>query len=85
MERSPLSHDTSLEADRVRIAILQRMTPHERAARFFEFSRQRGRLLEEGVRRRHPEYTASQVKLAVARLMLGRELCLEVYGRDIEP
>jgi hypothetical protein len=37
------------------------------------------RMVVEGVRQRHAEYSADQVRLAVARLSLGEELFAKVY------
>jgi len=36
-----------------------------------------------GVRRRHPEYTDEQVRLALIRMRLGERLFHEVYGETL--
>ncbi len=36
-------------------------------------------LLEDGIRRRHPEYTSDELRLAFLRLWLGPELFREAY------
>jgi hypothetical protein len=37
---------------------------------------------EDGVRRRHPEYTERQVQLAVIRLRYGEELFLQAFPNE---
>jgi len=85
-ERSPLSADTSLEAARVYFATLRRLGPEGRW-RLFQLLQERQQwLAEAGVRYRHPDYDAAQVRRAVIRLRLGAELFRRVYpGEEVQP
>jgi hypothetical protein len=61
------------------------MGPERRLQAGIDLAQTCRKLLETGVRMRHPEYNANQVKLAVMRLQLGEELFLKVYpeGKDV--
>ncbi|MBI1899596.1 MAG: hypothetical protein HYS13_00600 [Planctomycetia bacterium] len=86
MAQNSIPGDTTLEAARVQLEIFRRMTPEERSRLASELTAAVRRLAAEGVRARHPEYTADQVRLAEIRLWLGDELFHEVYpGVDVEP
>jgi len=60
--------------------IYRRMSGRKRLELAFQMGNSLRRLSAEGVRSRHPEYTAEQVKLAVIRLTLGDVLFRQVYG-----
>jgi hypothetical protein len=66
--------DTTLDAARVYFATLKKLGPERRAQMAVELTRSMRRGVEAGVRMRHPEYTADEVRLAVLRLMVGDEL-----------
>ena len=74
-----IPRDTTAEAHRVQIDILRRMTPEKRLGKGFELMQASRALLETGVRQRHPEYTDTEVHLAVIRLQLPEELFLHAY------
>ena len=80
-------HDTTAEAYRIQIEIYRKMSPQERLRRGIELTELSHRLLAEGVRHRHPEYTDDEVRLAAIRLRLPEELFLKVYphAKHIRP
>jgi hypothetical protein len=81
-----LPADTTLEAARIQHGIHRRMPPEQRLRQAFAMSEVARELSAAGVRARHPDYTERQVKLAVIRLMLGKELFRRVYpGEDVVP
>jgi hypothetical protein len=69
------------------VDIFRRMGPARRLQTGVELSRTCRALLAEGVRKRHPEYDDSQIRLAVIRLMLPEDLFLKAYPNagDIRP
>jgi hypothetical protein len=77
--------DTSDEAEQMQVEIFRRMGPERRLQAGIDLAQTCRKLLETGVRVRHPEFNANQVKLAVIRLQLGEELFLKVYpeGKDV--
>jgi hypothetical protein len=78
--------DTSLEALRVQSEILRAIGIEGRAKVLFDLNAQARALCEAGVRKRHPEYTDDQIRLARIRLTLGDELFRKVYpGVELEP
>lgn len=81
------SFDTSPEADQLQIEIFRRMGPEKRLEAGIALSHTCRKLLEAGVRRRHPEYGEEEIRLAVIRLTLPEDLFLAVYpdARDIRP
>ena len=79
--------DTLRQAERVQIERFRKTTPEQRlqlGAKLTQIHRNR---LAIGVRRRHPEYDAEQVRLAVIRLTIPEELFLAAYphAKDIAP
>ncbi|MFA4836037.1 MAG: hypothetical protein WC749_08225 [Dehalococcoidia bacterium] len=79
--------DTLPEAERIQIQCLRRMGPGKRLETSLELCRLERKLLEAGIRHRHPEYSDEQVRLALIRIILPQELFDIVYpqGRDIRP
>ncbi len=71
--------DTDKRIDDLQMKLLRTMTPEQRLHLGFQLSRMSRRLQEEGVRRRHPDYSEEQVRLAVARVNLGEELFRKAY------
>lgn len=60
------------------------MTPEERLAVAAEMSDALRRLVESGVRSRHPDATATQVRAWMAETLLGPELAAEFRRRQAE-
>src|SRR5207302_7484722 len=68
------AHDSRPEAPLAHFAVLRRMGPAGRARRGAELTETMRRILADGIRYRHPEYTEEQVWQAVLRRVLGEEL-----------
>lgn len=54
------------------------MAPSDRVAAAIEMSESVRSLAEAGIRQRHPEYSAEQVREALVEIMLGAELAARV-------
>ena len=85
MRPTLLPADTSLDAAKVYYAVLRRLGPEGRASKLVEIHETLGEVCAAGVRHRHPDYTPEQVRLALIRLRLGRELFQRAYGFDVRP
>lgn len=71
--------DTSQKAEEIQIEILKKLGPEKRlelALKLFETEK---KLLMEGIKKRHPDYTEKEVKFALIRLFLGDNLFSKVY------
>lgn len=81
------ARDTSVEADAVQIDAYRRMTPGARLRVALELTELSRRLVSAGVRRRHPEYSDEEVRLAAIRLWLGEALYRQAYPgcAELEP
>ena len=81
------ARDTSPEAASVQLDAYRRMSPAARLRVGLELTAVSRRLLADGVRRRHPEYSDEQVRLAFLRLWLGADLFRAAYAGmpDLEP
>lgn len=79
--------DTTPEIERLQIDCLRQKSPSERLKLALELTQATRRLLAVGVRYRHPEYDAEQVRLAVIRLMIPEKLFLAAYpyAKDLQP
>jgi hypothetical protein len=66
--------DTTLEAARKEFEILRRFGPQVCARMAFEMSDNLRRIVEAGVRHRHPEFDQEEIQLEVLRLMIGDKL-----------
>ena len=71
--------DTSSDAHQHRLVTLRRMGPARRLRAGFDLTALSRALLAEGIRKRHPEYSPEQVRLAVIRRWLGDELFVLAY------
>ena len=76
--------DTARDAEDKQIEILRRMGPEGRLRAAVELTRISRRLLSEGVRKRHPEYTERQIRLDSIRLTLPEELFRAAYPQAAE-
>jgi hypothetical protein len=81
------SRDTSEEAARVQVEVYRRMAPADRLRVGLELTRMSRDLIAQGIRNRHPEYSENDVKWALFRVWLGRELFERAYPRcpQLEP
>ncbi len=71
-------HDTSPEALARQRAAFKRMTPAERFEAAVEMSEAVRALAEAGIRRRHPDFSDEQVRVALVEIILGPELAAKV-------
>jgi hypothetical protein len=79
--------DTTSEAFEKQIRIYSNMASQERLGIGLDLTLLSRRMLRDGIRSRHPEYSEEQVRLAFLRVWLGRELFLRAYPAvpEIEP
>ncbi len=85
-ERPSFFLDTTPEALHAYYGVIWRMTPEERLSVGLRLGRRMRALSEAAVRMRLPDYNDKQVRLAVIRLRLGRELFERAYpGIEIKP
>jgi hypothetical protein len=83
MNSNILSPDTTLEAAQIQFSILRRIGIEGRARMAIELSDNLREIIESGLRRRHPEYSDKEVRLAAIRLTIGEQLFRQAYP-DIE-
>lgn len=76
--------DTARDSEEKQIEILRRMGPEGRLRAAIELTRISRKLLSEGVRKRHPEYTERQICLDTIRLTLPEELFRAAYPQAAE-
>jgi len=78
---------TTEEAENIQIEIFRRMGAERRLLAAIDLSRTCRKLLAEAARRRHPDYTEHQIKMATIKLMLGADLFASVYleEKDLHP
>jgi len=74
----PIS-DTTPEAADVQREVWRRMTAEQRDEVGAQLSENVRTIAAEGVRRRHPDYSNDQVRLAVIKLQLGEVLFAQAY------
>lgn len=70
--------DTSPEALAVQLDCLRQMTPHERLERACALSGQVRQMAFAAIRRRHPEFDESEVRLKYIELTYGKSLADDV-------
>jgi len=86
MAHSAIPLDTTEEAYRVQTEIFRRLGPEGRFRLVFELSDNLRRIVEDGIRSRHPDYTDHMVRMARIRLMIGDRLFREAYpGQEVKP
>ena len=76
-----LPRDTDLKAARAHISILRGKTPSERAQMAMELSDSVRETSVAGIKKRHPDYSAEEVNLAVLRLSIGEDLFNRVNSK----
>jgi len=86
MNLKALPEDTDPGAWKAHLAALRRMGLEGRARMTFELCANIREIARAGIRRRHPDYTAEQVRQALFRLVFGEQLFREVFpGCDVRP
>jgi hypothetical protein len=76
--------DTARDAQEKQMEILRRIGPEGRLRAAIELTRISRKLLSEGVRKRHPEYTEREIHLDSIRLTLPEELFRAAYPQADE-
>jgi len=71
--------DTSPDAEKIQIEVFRSMGPGKRLQSAALLSQACRTLLAEGIRKRHPDYSEEQVRLAVIRCLLPESLFLKAY------
>ncbi len=71
--------DTSEEADRRQFEIWRNMSADQKLRLAFEWTDLVRSTFEDGIRGRHPDYTADEARMARIRHELGDELFQRVY------
>lgn len=79
------SLDTTPEAHQVQVDLFRRMGPEGRLRKALELNELSRKLLAAGVRQRHPDYSIEEVRQAVTRLRLPKEIFSKIapHARDI--
>jgi hypothetical protein len=77
--RAHLALDTSLEAQRMQVALWRGMSPLEKAQAVGRVSRKVRELSLEGIRQRNPSASERECRLRYALLTLGRSLACKAY------
>jgi hypothetical protein len=75
-----IPRDTSEEAMAAQLEVYRRMTPEARLQVALELTEMSRKLLADGIRARHPEYSDEQVRLAMIRVWLTPELYRQAYA-----
>jgi hypothetical protein len=77
--------DTSTAARARQLEVFRGMSPAERVTLAVEMSDEIRVVAEAGIRRRHPEQTADEVRAALLAILLGRERAARILdGRGRE-
>jgi hypothetical protein len=66
--------DTTLEAHKKQVEILQKLSPERKALMAMELTDNVRRIAVSGIRSRHPEFSEKQVMRELLRLIVGNEL-----------
>ena len=70
----PYAIDTSPDAYAVQLDLLRQLTPQQRLRKTFAMSRQLKQMAMDAIRRRHPNFDESQVRLKFIELTYGEDL-----------
>jgi len=68
------ARDTTAEAAAAQLAVYRRMTPAQRGEIALEMSEAARELAKTGIRMRHPDYSETEVRYALFRLLYGDAL-----------
>ena len=74
MKMNGIPSDTTFEVAKKEFDILRSLGPELRARMAIEMSDSLRRIVEAGVRHRHPDFDEKKIKLEVLRLMVGDKL-----------
>ena len=79
-----LSRDTSLAAEKVLVGLYRAMTPSQKLHAIVELQKAADQLALAGIRRRHPDLSATEERLRLAALKYPRALMINAFGWDPE-
>lgn len=82
MEQTRTVLDTTADVEARQVALWRAMSPKERFDLVAALNDSCEQMAEAGVKLRHPEADADEVRLRMLALRLGRDLMVEVYGWD---
>src|SRR4029077_12422720 len=80
-----LSRDTSRDAEDVQIEILRHASPQEKAEMLRGMHRSALALTRQGLRRRNPSASVTELECLRAELWLGQDLAVRAYRGAPEP
>ena len=80
--RTPLSPDTSPEAEEAYFSILRKRSPGERVLAAARLTQTVNALALAGIRERYPQADERELFLRLAALRLGRRAVIDAYGWD---
>ena len=75
-----ISRDTTIEAARKQIEILRKMSSQKRALISFELSDNVRQIAIAGIKKLHPDFTDSQIKMELLRRTVGDELFRKIIA-----
>ena len=78
------ARDTSAEGMAAQLEVYRRMRPAARLQVALELTEMSRKLLADGIRARHPEYSNEQVRLAMIRVWLTPALYRQAYAGQPE-
>jgi hypothetical protein len=76
------SADTSDAADEEQLRVYRRMTPEQRVELAMKLSEDVRAIAREGIRARHPDYSARDIELALLRLLYGDDLIRRAFPSE---
>ncbi len=77
-----LDRDTHPSAQAAQIAVLRRLGPERRVRIAASMSEDARRITLEGIRRRHPEYSEQEARMALFEHLWGAEMFQRVWGHQ---
>ncbi|MGH7269601.1 MAG: hypothetical protein ACREJ3_04145 [Polyangiaceae bacterium] len=84
--RAMRPHDTSPEAHELQVRLYRSMTDEQRSELALRMSDDLRQIAVEGIRKRHPEYSDTEVKRALVALFYGADAVGNVWpGSPVPP
>ena len=77
-----IAKDTDAEAHAVQIELLRRLGGSGRVSLLSSMSAQAREISRSGIRSRHPEYSESEVRDALGKMILGEALFRSVFTKE---
>lgn len=78
MSSTEYTSDTSAEAEEIQLALLRQMTPQQRLEMMWRLSCDVRGMAFNAIRRRHPDYSEAEIRLAFIELTYGKQLADDV-------